>query len=353
MSPTRVAFLSMILFCVFFFLDLHPGSTTLISSSSAQSVSGKPAERPALILFKDKQYQQIVDTYLPQIEKLSIEEIFVLAQSQALINQDLAAIKTYQLLIAKFPKDSEAKLQLAKLHLKSKKEREALTILKELLESAPKFEPAYILAGEIYESKNNRYELRLLYIDMISKIGERGSYVTKICELANRDGLYEMSTLYCKRGMKINPQEPKNYVYYGLTLNQTGQPKEAEAYLEKAAKGFAQSEFAQTSYALFLDEKKRYTESVVYYEASTRAKNSTEQGRLGLAQAQFEIQKYESSLENFKSSCENNRQAVVNIRRNVNILRQLKQLDWATKFEGLAENCTSRFLGSATDKLNK
>lgn len=339
MARTRVFVHSLLVLYFVSLLDFYPAMAD--PNAKAQS------------LYQSGQYQAAVDLLQPQIEKLGRDDLFLLAQAQSKLGQDTLALKTLQSIVSIEPKDYAAKYFIADLQLKSKKEREAINTLKEIIEVNPKYEAAYLLMAKIYEQKKNRYELRTIYVDMIDRLGEKSAYVAKVCELATLDGLYEMSAQYCRRGMKINPKEPQNYVYYGQTLQFTGKLDAAEDYLKKAADIFSTSETAQMAYAQFLDERKRYLQSTTYYERALNTRHTNNTAWLGLAQARFEIQKYDAALVAFKESCRFSRQTTNLLRKNVNILRQLKQNEWSQKYEQQSDNCTGQLDPSADQSANK
>lgn len=329
------------------FLDLN---LKALAASPANPKASSPQKKTTMVLneaqwlYAKQQYQGVIDVLQPQIEKLTRAEYLMLARSQIKVDLPVAAIKTLQIMIGNFPKDILARTELARLYLAQRKEREALQTLKEVLELDPKFEEAYLLTAQIYESRKNKYELRMVYLDLISKIGAKPEYISKVCEISYLEGIYDSAKEYCQRGMKTSPQTPENFIFYALTLNQTGKADEADKIMKKNADSFKDSEKAQLSYAQFLDERKKFAQSVIYYERAINVPKATGAAWLGRATANFEIQKFDVSLNSFKEACKVNRQTNLVIRKFVNILRQQKQVDWAPQFEALAENCIGQFI---------
>ncbi|RYZ79750.1 MAG: tetratricopeptide repeat protein, partial [Proteobacteria bacterium] len=92
-------------------------------------------------------------------------------------------MKIATMLVSKNSKDHEAHYLLGTAQFMSKKNTEALESLKTALELNPKYQPAYEKLAEMYQQRKNTYELRILYQDMVEKIGPKSEFLNKLCEL--------------------------------------------------------------------------------------------------------------------------------------------------------------------------
>jgi len=288
---------------------------------------------------KKQDHQKVIELLSPQVEKLSRDGLMLLAKAYSATGNHEAAIKTYTACLATNAKDFEAKGQIGSEQLDLGKDKDALATLKEALELNPSYAPTYKILVRYYEKKQNKYELRLLYEDMIDNLGESIEAITKLCELTTLDRLYDLAAKYCQRGIALSPQTPENFIYYGITSKETGHPEKADENLKKAAEEFPKSELAQLSYAKHLDEKKNFIGSYSYYKKAVIAKADSIPGLVGLGTSSFEIQKYAESLEAFSKACKLDRKTLPSFRRVTNSLRTMKIQDWLKKFETGVEAC--------------
>ena len=230
--------------------------------------------------------------------------------------------------------------ELGKVLLSLNKEREAKATLKDVIDKNPTYEAAYLAMAEIYEKRKNRYELRLLYQDLVEKLGEKPAYVTKLCDLSVKDGLYDLSFKYCDSGIRLSQKNPDNYVNMGSAYKETGQDTKANAYFKKAADSFSKSEFAQSSYALFLDGSKNYSQSFPYWKRATEADATSVRAWNGLAHSALEIQKFADSYAAFEKLCLLEKSAERTLRQAVGSLKTMNQPTWMEKFTDLVSKCS-------------
>lgn len=289
---------------------------------------------------KARNYDQVIQLLSGEIEKLNREGLFLLAKAYSAQKKHEAAIKAYNACLSLNPKDFEAKTLIGAEQLVSGKDKEALATLKEALDGNPQFVPAYKLLIRYYEKKKNKYEQRLLYEDMIAKVGESTEALTKLCELTTQDRLYDLGSKYCQKSIIRDPKIADNYVNLGIVFKETGQPEKAEDNLKKAAQDFPKSLYAQITYAQFLEEKKNYIFSFTYYKRAAEADSKSVNALLGLGNSALEIQKYGDSLSAFERACSLDRKTLPSFRRAANSLRTMRIQDWLKKFEQAIETCS-------------
>lgn len=303
------------------------------------ALAGGPDLQAAKAASQKQDHPKVIELLSPQVEKLSRDGLFLLAKAYSATKNHEAAIKTYNACIALNPKDHEAKAMIGSEQVDLGKDKDALATLKEALELNPAFPLTYKILIRHYEKKKNKYELRLLYEDMIDNVGESVEAVTKLCELTTLDRLYDLAFKYCQRGISLSPQTPENFIYFGIGSKETGQAEKAEEILKKAAETFPKSDLAQISYAQHLDEKKNFIGSYTYYKKALVAKQDSIPGLVGLGTSGFEIQKYAESLEAFTKACKQDRKTLPSFRRATNTLRTMKLQDWLKKFEMGVDSC--------------
>ncbi len=288
---------------------------------------------------KQKNYKKVITLLSPEVENLDRDGLFLLAKAYSASKSPEAAIKVYTACLTKNPKDFEAKTLIGAEQFVSGKEKEALVTFREALELNPRFVLAYKMLIRIYEKKKNKYELRLLYQDLVEKVGERAEYISKLCELTTLDGLYDLALKYCQTGIQKDSHNAVNFVYLGVTYHQTGNSVKAESFLKKAADDFPESELAQMTYAQFLDEMKNFIASYSYYKKAVAANKSSTSALLGWGNACLEIQKYQESLGAFEKACALDKLVLPSLRKATNVLRTMKNAEWLKKFETAIEKC--------------
>lgn len=294
---------------------------------------------PAKTLAAKKDYSGVISTLSPKVEVLNREGLFLLAKAYSMTKNSSSAIKTYTAVLSMNPKDVEAKTLIGAEQFASGKDSEALETLKEALEINPRFVAAYRVLIRIYEKKSNKYELRILYQDLIEKTSERPEYVAKLCALTTEDSLYDLSSKYCQKGITLNKNLADNHIYLGITLKETGKSEEAEKVLKKASTDFPKSEFGQITYGKFMDEKKNFIASYSLYKHATVINPKSKEGLLGLANAAMEIQKYAEALAAYEVVCKVDKTIMPIFRRATNTLRTMKIEEWLRKFEAGIDRC--------------
>lgn len=313
------------------FLDNHR------SYAASKSLDLSVAEKA----LKEKRYEKVVSLLSPNIEKLDRRGLLLLGKAYSGVGNNSLAIKSFTAILAINPKDAEAKTLIGTELYNAKSEREAIAALKEALEFNNKYIPAYRQLIKIYESrkKENRYELRLIYQDLIEKIGETSEFVTKVCELSTLDSLYDLAFKYCQRGVDLFPKEARNHVYLGLASKDTGKLEQANKILKNAAEAFPKSDVAQVAYAQFLAEYKNYIGAYAYYKKGLAANKDSIPALLGLGSSALEIQKYQESIDALLKACLKDKKNLPKLRAATNIVRTSKNKEWVKKFEAAEDKC--------------
>lgn len=286
-----------------------------------------------------KDYDKVVELISPNLDVANREAILTLVKAYRGQENLAMAQKTLAVGRSKYPQDPEFPTEIGRVYLFLNKDREAKSILKEVIDAHPKYEPAYLVMGDMYEKRKNRYELRLLYQDLVQNVSQKSEYLTKLCDLATQEGLYDLAFKYCNDGMKKNPREPLNYVNLASAYKETGNTIEANNNYKKAADSFSKSEVAQVAYAQFLEDQKKTIDAYKYYKRATEADEKSLRAWLGYGFSALEIQKFQDSITAFEKVCENDRNGVKQARKAASTMKSLKQPQWMKKYEDLIKHC--------------
>lgn len=291
-------------------------------------------------LFEQKKFSQLTESYSTNLDQLNADELTLLAIAYGEIKDYKQMLKIIDLVVGQRPEEPEALNIKAMALMKLNKEREAMDLIKHALEINPRYEPAYHTAAEYYDKKSNRYELKLLYQDMIKNIGERSEYVSQLCQIATLDGQHDQAIYNCNRGVSLDPSRESNYVYLGIVYKDQEKWKSAEGYLKRATIKFPDSEFTNYSYANYLFERKNFIEANKYFEKAIRADVNSARALIGLGLTSIEVNKPARGYEAFKKACTLKQKEVVSsIRIALQALRKSKDQEMIQKFETLSDHC--------------
>jgi tetratricopeptide (TPR) repeat protein len=288
------------------------------------------------------------------IEKIDRHGILLLIKAHEKRDEPDQILKAAQILISKKANDAEALTLQGRAYLNKAKrltpaESKRLKLptlglesLKKALEADPKYILAYEEIAKLYDRKEkpNLYELRLLYQDMIEKIGERHEFFAKLCKIDFLDGVNDPAIESCNKAIRLNGESPDSYVYLGLVYKQIGENEKGNKTLKEASQKFQRSIFALESYAKAMSDEKNYIEAFKLYEQCLLLDKKNETCLVGAAVSASELQKFEQSFNYLKLACEISHKNAVVVRRVASQLKSSKLVSWLTKFENLGNTCT-------------
>jgi len=273
------------------------------------------------------------------IDKLDRKAMILLAKAHIKKKEFPEVIRISQILISKNEKDEEAHTLMGQAHLMAGREKDALSSFKKATEINGIYQPAYEGLISVYQKRDNLYELRIIYQDMIEKLGERSEFLTRLCEINTKDALNDHALEYCRKAIQKADQIPENHVNLGLIYKNQGELKKAQEKLKFAADKFPQSTFAQITYAKFVEEKSDFIEAFRSYSNCLKIETENEICLLGHGFSGAQIEKMEESFQSLKKACFKNRKNAVTVRKIVQLLKTSKKKDWLQRFESLAEKC--------------
>lgn len=314
-------------------------TVSLLDLNLAHALAESAAAQAA---FQKKAYNKSIELLSPRLVDLDKTDILLLARSHEFLGNHNASLKVLSTARSKFPQDVEIAGLYGRSQFLSGHRKEAILSLKELIEKHPQYLPAYRTLVEIFsdaKDRAQRYELRLLYQDMVEKFGEKPDFITPLCRLDAAEGLYDVALKNCLLGTQISPKTAENWVHLGTVYKDTGKPELAESTLQKAAKAFPDSEIAQLGLAKFYEDKKNILLSYKHYVSSVKANNKSVEGLIGVGQTSAELQKMDESISAFSKACKLDRSALPAFRKTANTLRLAKNEVWLKKFEAAIDKC--------------
>jgi tetratricopeptide (TPR) repeat protein len=319
---------------------------TVLATNTAKSPAAAPGAETNVLstaesLFKKGEYNQVTELLWKNIDRLDRKGLRLLAVAHEKKKEATNMIKVANMLTSKDPKDYEGFYLLGSAQLMmGKKNSEALESLKTALEINPKYQPAYEKLAEMYEQRNNTYELRIIYQDMLDNIGHKAEFLTKLCEINTKDNQEDQALTSCKEAIQKNPKVADNHVHLGIIQLQAGNTEEAKKTLRVAADSHTKSEFAQYTYANFLEDQKNYLDSSKYYQVGTLADPKSSRCWLGYAKSSFELHKYDLALGAYKKACQLDQKTAVAFRKATTVLRNSKNITFLKRYETASEACS-------------
>lgn len=289
---------------------------------------------------EEREAKAMVAELSPQVETLNSAQLKKLAHAYSVSNSHVLSAKTYSIALSKNKNDVEALTLLAHEQILMNQDREALATLKEAQERNPKYDPLYMEMVLLYRKKQNWYELRMLYADMIQRLGPKPDYLQTLCKLYTQGGFFEEGKTTCRQGIVADRKDPRNYVNLAVCFRDTGHKDEAKSLMERSALNFPKSEDAQMMLGKYLEiEEKDFVKALKYYRAAIAANPKSVDAWLALAGCQLELQKYAEAYESYQKACGISQKALKELRRAKGLLSLAKVTTWFAKFDVLSETC--------------
>lgn len=293
----------------------------------------------AIKLIKEKKYSKATALLWENIENLNEPELILLTKAHYLNKDYFESMKAANLALAKNENNFEALTYLGLCQLRKKKDREAKEYFRRASEINPVYLPAVNGLVEIYQKNSNYYELRLIYQDLIKRVGEKSEYLTRLCDIDTKDAIAEGAQQHCRRAIQLNPSIPENYSNLGLVYKNINQLDKAKEQLSVAANKFPKSDINQLNYASFLEEQKNYIEAFKYYGRCVKINDYSENCWLGYTSSSYQIQKFAETMVGLKKACVFNKKHLFLGRKAASFARSVKQTEWAKKLDTLSEVC--------------
>ncbi|MBL7544676.1 MAG: tetratricopeptide repeat protein [Bdellovibrionaceae bacterium] len=287
----------------------------------------------------EKKYSQATTILWTHIENLTESDLVLLTKAHYLNKEYFESMKAAHLVLAKNEHNFEALTYLGLCQLRKKKDREAKDYFRRATDVNPAYMPAINGLVEIYEKGSNFYELRLIYQDLIKRVGEKSEFVTKLCDINTKDGITDQAQTYCRKAIQLDPAIPENYSNLGLVYKNINDHTKAKEQLRAAADKFPKSDINQLNYAQFLEEQKNFIDAFKYYGRCVKINDFAEKCWLGYTVSSYQIQKFAETLVGLKKSCAFNKKHSFIGRKAASFARSAKQGDWAKKIDSLSELC--------------
>lgn len=241
--------------------------------------------------------------------------------------------------------DQQAHMLIGQAYQMSQKADDAIIHYRAVIKSNPKSIEAYERLIDTFEpmAKNkpsSRYEVRLLYQDMIKTFGPKPRFVSEICRLYFEDSFLDNTITACQEAIQKDPQKAENNIYLGQAMIETGQVVEGKRVIVQAAKKFTNSELAQKTAGQIYTDEKNYAAAKVFLNRCVQLNPKVASCHLGLANGAYEVRDYNLALSEFYKACRLDPQlAIQDFRTATAKLRKFHNEELAEKFSQREKQC--------------
>jgi tetratricopeptide (TPR) repeat protein len=298
--------------------------------------------------------QKALDFLWKNSEKLQRGDLIFLCKLLVKKKAWKEILKASELALAKNPQDAEFLTFQGKSYMeigKDKKNQEkAQESLRSAIEANPKFEPPYWILDEYYAgldlvAKANKKPMRffqtrrLLFEDLIEKVGEKPEFLARLCEINTRDGLNEAALKQCKRALQLDKKDIKTQIYLAQVYKQSGQKAEALTLLESSLKENPRSTDILLALGNQFEEDKNAARAYSSFKECLGYSPENEDCLRGLGATACSLRKFQEGYNTFQKLCKKDRKWSLDVRKAANAAKEIGDLDWQQKFLELSLNC--------------
>lgn len=286
---------------------------------------------------KDRDYNAVVTTLKPKIDKMPRKGLLQLARAYRLLKDLPNETHMIELCTAKDPKDYVAQSMLGVAYTTAHRNEDAATAFDAAIEQNPKYRPAYEGKWALLEGTGELYEARTTVTDMIKIFGPDAKTTAGLCRLYSGGDFLEKSIEVCKQAISVDAKNPDNYVYLTMSLRDTDKKDEAGKTISEAAQRFPASENVQDLAGDLKANDKVFGESYRYYTAAVKANPKSAKAQLGLAKSAYELQKHDEAIAAFSTACKLDHKYALDFRQAASQLRKNNDAKWM-KYQSAAED---------------
>ena len=291
-------------------------------------------------LINAKDFTAAINLLQPHIDSLPRSGLIALAKAYASTSDFTDELKVLQLTMSKHPKDYVVQTMIGDTYaLNPLRKDEALAAYQLAREMNGRYRPAFEGQIKVLERDQQYYEARSVLNDMITLFGEEAKLFNTLCRLYSIDNYFEKAIETCEAAIKKTPGLPDNYVYLSSALQGEEKMDRYFKVLGDASSRFPASEMVQVANASAYLQKKDYSEAYKYFRRATQATPKTSRAYLGLANASFELQKYQEALDAYFQTCKLDKRETKDFRIAIGKLRERRESQWQSKFETGLINC--------------
>ncbi len=313
------------------------------TDESKTSGSGKYPEIPEVT-----NPDQVIISNSNRVSQLTRAQTLELIDAYIKKSQLTESLKLAQTLSAKDDQDFVATYRVGFVYLKLRKLKEAQASFRAAIAINPKYDAAYSRISEIlFEkvsrlkagTKNAYYELRNLYSDWMTAVGERPYLIERNCYYQAQSGLFEEAKPICLKASSLLPDDPTPKIQLLLIEKDT---LDSKSYMQKfyqIAQKHPRSFSAQMSVAKEAEQQRDFINAETYYKKANLIDPKSVDALAGWSRSLVALNKIDEALATYKKACGFTRDLIPDMRKAVSFLRIHNQIPKARNFDEAIENC--------------
>jgi tetratricopeptide (TPR) repeat protein len=244
-------------------------------------------------------------------------------------------------MLEQHPKDAPARRKLAEIYRKQKKYDQAIKQLKLAIEINPNYEPAYIdLADSILEVRpRNRLEARLIYEDMLKRFGKKVEYLSRICDLAAKEGQHKTAEMACKQTLQMSPSDPIALITLGHLIRDQAEFQKADEYFTKLLQEHSNDPQVAAACGDYFKERRLLSKAFEAFEKATESDQSSYEHFIKAGALACEMSISDKCYYFFEKSCAFSKDPRPEIRKSLNLIKSTISPEARNKFDQLILKC--------------
>jgi tetratricopeptide (TPR) repeat protein len=324
---------------------------TKLSSSKVDSLRAKLAKNEkdeksriklAEFFLATSKLDEAIELLRPQMGKLSRNGLLLLAKTYRVKKDYVQEARTLDVIATKNPTDYVVQHLLGEAYAHLKKSDDAYKYFTEARRLNPHYLPAY--ESILLDAKRSSRVSDAIAIaqEMQAQFGDKPFVLNELCLLYAHEAFLEKAVETCRQGIELSPKYPRNHVVLGLVMKDQDGNASAAKILDKAAKQFKNSEFAQYAAGELAWERKNTVVALEFFKQAAADEPKSSRSQLGLGRSAFEEQDYKTALEAFTAACKLDRAMLSDFRRSASVLRKKNDLTWTGRYDAGLSQCGFR-----------
>lgn len=225
----------------------------------------------------------------------------------------------------------------ARILLSERKYRDALALLNTAVDNDKSDHLILIEYSKTYRKLDNLFEAKSALQDAMKNDRKNSNrYILDLCILETEDSNHGEVDIICPKAMKAYPKDPLAYIYYGISLRERLNYKDAQKIFEKAAQ-VEKNEFAYTCLGEVFNLQKNYGKAIEAFKAATVAEPKSGRAQLGAAQSLYQLLRYEEALPYFIKACQLDKSSATRFREAHQPLEAAKMKISTAYYHGLQQ----------------
>lgn len=284
----------------------------------------------------EKSPARVVEIARPLQKDLPAAELILLSKAFLELQDGTSALSTVQFLLSKEPPTSELKQIEAQAmtllankesseDIKKQKALAIIDVLKEAIRLDSKNKAAYFQWIDVLETfwVSSTEDVLLVYQLLEVATKDSTSYLNEKCELSVDATLWDQGLSICKQALSSGVAKENTYVFLAKAQEVKESKDESRKTLLQMVEKFPQSPLAHRTLGLSDFLTGNYIAAAEQLQKASELDPRDEEVFLKLADAQFQLKKYEPALHSYETHCRLSRTLASEFKHSTGELRKI------------------------------